>query len=332
MRIRHAIVALSLAVGLAGCGGNKTVGFRASPRAVTLEVEVYDPDTNLVWEGVSVRIVEAEHEWSGVIVENPIADDWFLTSNTGTVYYSARDLAETSIGFLESDRGDAIIEPERDADEAGAAAVVDDRGRAIGQHRREPSGGLGRRDVAVCVDQIVLVRRGPLVVDRLRRLAVVEEGDLLERPLAGVLHDGDGSRRRQRLSPKATSLTVIAIDVGPNAVRTSSPRASDSTKSRPRSSAFDRSLTPASAVGVVGGVVAGEPALERLVGVGRPVGADFELADWQDDLVDEGMEPHTIGDFDIDDTDLEAWEETLEAWSAALEAWEMALEAFEEGL
>ena len=34
------------------------------------------------------------------------------------MYYAPRDLAETAVGFLESDRGDAIVEPERDADEA----------------------------------------------------------------------------------------------------------------------------------------------------------------------------------------------------------------------
>ncbi len=47
---------------MVGCTDRKTTVFvhASDPQPVALEVEVYDPVTNFVWENVAVRIVEAE--------------------------------------------------------------------------------------------------------------------------------------------------------------------------------------------------------------------------------------------------------------------------------
>ena len=69
---------------LAACGhhhGHPTPR-PAEPRPVSILVEVYDPVTNLVWEGVSVRVVEAWHEWSGCTCMSPFVD-WFETDING---------------------------------------------------------------------------------------------------------------------------------------------------------------------------------------------------------------------------------------------------------
>lgn len=104
---------------LGACGHRTTViAPQRSPRLVELEVEVYDPATNFVWEGVSVRVVEGFHEWSGCVCTNPDPSRWFETDETGRVLFDSVGLAEEDIGFRLDDLDRAIIEGDRDSDEA----------------------------------------------------------------------------------------------------------------------------------------------------------------------------------------------------------------------
>ena len=85
---------LLLSMALVGCKRvhrNDPVVVRSS-RLVSIEVEVYDPITNFVWEGVSVRIVEADNEWSGCICPSPYLD-WF---DTGMIPGSVMGMALSS--------------------------------------------------------------------------------------------------------------------------------------------------------------------------------------------------------------------------------------------
>jgi hypothetical protein len=109
-----------LSVALLGCHGHShrhSVG-KPDPRSASLEVEVYDPVTEFVWEGVSVRIVEGAMEWSGCVCPNPDQNEWYLTDGFGTVWWDSVALADTGIGFLEDSYGRAVLAPEYDADEA----------------------------------------------------------------------------------------------------------------------------------------------------------------------------------------------------------------------
>lgn len=117
---RLASLAISALVLLAACHGrgHAKLVVPPPPRHVWLTVEVYDPVTNYVWEGVSVRIVEGEMEWSGCICRNPDPDDWRLTDDQGIVEYSPADLADAAIGFMEDASGLAILSPHPDEDEA----------------------------------------------------------------------------------------------------------------------------------------------------------------------------------------------------------------------
>ncbi len=89
-----------------------------SPRTVSVEVEVYDPVTNLVWKGVSVRVVEGAMEWSSATIKNSDPDDWLLTGNFGTVLFDAHELTHVGIGFMEDDSRRAILTADVDEDEA----------------------------------------------------------------------------------------------------------------------------------------------------------------------------------------------------------------------
>jgi hypothetical protein len=96
----------------------------AEDRLVSIEVEVYDPVTNLVWEGVSVRIVESWQEWCGCVYVNP-AEEWFLTDANGLVFLDEVTLADARVGFLEDDDGCAVISPFFDEDEATVLLQID---------------------------------------------------------------------------------------------------------------------------------------------------------------------------------------------------------------
>jgi hypothetical protein len=109
-----------LALALLGCHGHghRHVVGKPDPRPVSLAVEVYDPVTDFVWEGVGVRIVEGAMEWSGCVCPNPDQDQWYLTDGFGSVAWDAAALGDTGIGFLEDSFGRAVLAPEFDADEA----------------------------------------------------------------------------------------------------------------------------------------------------------------------------------------------------------------------
>ncbi|MCC6673452.1 MAG: hypothetical protein IT458_20510 [Planctomycetes bacterium] len=78
------------------------------PRLAAIEVETYDPVTNLVWENMGVRIISAYQEWAGQEFRNP-APVWFLTGPTGRVYLDMQRLAEARVGFQEDADGNALL-------------------------------------------------------------------------------------------------------------------------------------------------------------------------------------------------------------------------------
>jgi hypothetical protein len=85
---------------------------------VSIEIEVYDPNTNHVWQDVSVRIIEVDHEWSGLIWPNPTKNDYYYTDKFGVVYFSPELLAVSDLGFLEDGTGRAVLSPDYLEDEA----------------------------------------------------------------------------------------------------------------------------------------------------------------------------------------------------------------------
>ena len=86
-------------------------------RPVSIEVEVFDPITQFVWEGVTVRIVEADQEWSGQTHVSPNQIS-LLTDNTGRVFLDEFTLATARIGFIEDPDGRALLGDDVDEDEA----------------------------------------------------------------------------------------------------------------------------------------------------------------------------------------------------------------------
>jgi hypothetical protein len=118
---------LAPALGLAACGERShahPVARPASPRPVSIEVEVYDPITNLVWENVSVRVVESWQEWSGCTCSSPWLD-WYLTDASGRVFLDEFVLADAEVGFLEDGNGRALLESYSDEDQATVLLEVD---------------------------------------------------------------------------------------------------------------------------------------------------------------------------------------------------------------
>jgi hypothetical protein len=99
------------------------------PRPVSIEVEVYDPATNLVWENVSVRVVEADQEWSRCTCASPY-EDWFLTDASGRVFLDEFVLADAEVGFLEDGDGGAVLEPHSRSDEATVVLEIAGEGFA----------------------------------------------------------------------------------------------------------------------------------------------------------------------------------------------------------
>lgn len=118
--------AVLLLASLCACSSRRTVVVTPKPaRQVEIEVEVYDPETNFVWEGVNVRAVEGYHEWSGCTCPTGDPDLWLLTDEFGRVLFTSSLLADAEIGFLEDDAGHAIIESDRDLDEAFVLIELD---------------------------------------------------------------------------------------------------------------------------------------------------------------------------------------------------------------
>ncbi len=120
------LVALSLlSVGCGRQGGSSSSNVQPAPaRLVSILVEVYDPVTNFVWEGVSVRIVEADQEWYGGTFASPY-QDWFLTDVNGRVLFDEDLLAGARVGFLEDDNGRAVLGPAANEDEATVLLEID---------------------------------------------------------------------------------------------------------------------------------------------------------------------------------------------------------------
>jgi hypothetical protein len=111
---------------LAGCSSRRTVVVTQEfPRQVDIEVEVFDPETNLVWEGVAIRILESFQEWNGCTCPNPRTDEWFFTDANGLVVLTSHDLAAAEIGFQEDNFGRAVLSPHADEDEAFVLIELD---------------------------------------------------------------------------------------------------------------------------------------------------------------------------------------------------------------
>ena len=123
MRPTYSILLLPLLVAACG-GGHSHVGRSESPRLVSILVEVYDPNTNLVWENVSVRVVESDQEWSGCTCVSPYLD-WYLTGPDGRVLLDEYVLADADVGFLEDSAGRAVLTSRFDEDEALVVLEID---------------------------------------------------------------------------------------------------------------------------------------------------------------------------------------------------------------
>lgn len=126
MNLRAAVPLAVLCV--ASCHGGhdhtRTVQIPAA-RPVSILVEVYDPATNFVWENVSVRVVEADQEWSQSTHASPFVDDWFLTDNTGQVFFDEFTLAAAEVGFFEDGAGRALLSGDRREDTATVVLEID---------------------------------------------------------------------------------------------------------------------------------------------------------------------------------------------------------------
>ena len=124
--MRPQLPIILLAALLAGChrGHARAVVAVPQPRLVSVLVEVYDPVTNFAWEDVSVRIVEADQEWSGCTCQSPYID-WFLTDSAGRVLFDEYALAAAEVGFIEDATGAAVLPSEFDQDEATLVLEVD---------------------------------------------------------------------------------------------------------------------------------------------------------------------------------------------------------------
>jgi hypothetical protein len=114
---------------LAGACGDEHYHSHAAPpvdlpRPVSILVEVYDPVTNYVWENVSVRIVEADQEWSNCTCSSPYLD-WYLTNSSGQVLLDEYLLAAAQVGFAEDGVGRAMIGPGFHEDEATVVLEID---------------------------------------------------------------------------------------------------------------------------------------------------------------------------------------------------------------
>ena len=120
------LVGLGTLLVLTSCGSRRTVVITPQPsRLVEIEVEVYDPVSNGVWEGVSVRVVEGYHEWSGCTCAAGNPDLWQVTDATGRVLFAAEDLADAEVGFQEDTARRAILESDRHLDEAFVLIEID---------------------------------------------------------------------------------------------------------------------------------------------------------------------------------------------------------------
>lgn len=122
----HLLLLLLPALLLASCGGRSCCATVVvePPRLTSILVEVYDPVTNLAWENVSVRVVEADQEWSGCTCVSPYLD-WYVTDISGRVLLDEYVLADAGVGFVEDSSGAAVLGSAFDEDEALVVLEVD---------------------------------------------------------------------------------------------------------------------------------------------------------------------------------------------------------------
>ena len=120
------LILLSAALLPAACGGGprRTAIVVEQPRLTSILVEVYDPLTNFAWEGVSVRVVEADQEWSGCTCVSPYLD-WLQTDAFGRVLIDEYVLGDADVGFFEDSTGAAVLSPAFDEDEALVVLEID---------------------------------------------------------------------------------------------------------------------------------------------------------------------------------------------------------------
>ncbi|MEC7724686.1 MAG: hypothetical protein VYD05_04150 [Planctomycetota bacterium] len=118
---------LSAALLSAACGGRSRRGATLGvepPRLTSILVEVYDPVTNLAWENVSVRVVEADQEWSGCTCVSPYFD-LYQTDGFGQVLLDEYVLGDADVGFLEDAFGAAVLGSGFSEDEALVVLEID---------------------------------------------------------------------------------------------------------------------------------------------------------------------------------------------------------------
>jgi len=116
---------------LAACGSRRrspTIIVDPEPVPVSIEVEVYDPVTNFVWQDVAVRVLESEQEWSGVVTPTPYTDFWQFSDIDGLVFFDEYWIGDSDVGFIEDTNGAALLLPNRFEDEAIVVLELDGLG------------------------------------------------------------------------------------------------------------------------------------------------------------------------------------------------------------
>ncbi len=98
-----------LLLSLAACVRETHLVATWPPEPVAIRVEVYDPVTAGVWEGVGVRIVQADQEWSGCTCVSPYTDSFELTDRAGLVDFNCWDIASYEVGFPLDAAGRAVL-------------------------------------------------------------------------------------------------------------------------------------------------------------------------------------------------------------------------------
>ena len=109
---RMALTVLLASTALMSCNRSRTSGVDVDltvDRTVFLEVEVFDPNTNLVWENVGVRLVDSFQDWNNSTTVSPFVDDFEFTDRDGVVLFTPEIIASYQVGFREDDFDRAIL-------------------------------------------------------------------------------------------------------------------------------------------------------------------------------------------------------------------------------
>ncbi|HMQ23782.1 MAG TPA: hypothetical protein PKE00_14915 [Planctomycetota bacterium] len=94
-------------------------------KPVSLSITVVD-SKNAVWQGMTVRLLEAWNEWSDDRRQGK--DPWatLKTDDRGVVYFNSEDIASAELGFLEEPKGIAVLHSDRWRNEAVFTVEVGD--------------------------------------------------------------------------------------------------------------------------------------------------------------------------------------------------------------